>query len=135
MSQHSHKLLDVYPADPSALADDHVQELEQRRVRSALSRWRDIHGRRQNQVLQANLVYQTKRLVKSFRIWSTASGRIVTDGAVADNAHRFFLERTVLQCWKAAYEQRKRAAWAAERDTKQIKEVFSCKHLGAHERR
>lgn len=109
------------------MADDYAKQLEERRCSSALSRWRDASGRRQKQTLQADLVYEGRELVKSFRTWSAAGKRISANEAVADNAHRFFTQRTVLQCWKAAYEQRKQNAWIAQRETSQLRDVFDCK--------
>ena len=66
-------------------------------------------------------------MVKSLKVWSTSSRRITQHAEAADNALRFFTKRSVLKCWKAAYEQKKREAWVAQRETEVMKGAFERK--------
>jgi hypothetical protein len=111
-------------ADGAVLAEEHHSQLGKRRLASALSRWRDNYGRHQNDALQADLILETKIMADSFKIWSTSSRRMAQNVEVADNALRFFAKRSILKCWKAAYEHKRREKWLVEREKKVLKGVM-----------
>lgn len=63
-------------------------------------------------------------MIKSFKLWSTSSRRITQHAEAADNAFRFFTKRSVLKCWKAAFERKRREAWIVQRESEVMKRAF-----------
>lgn len=113
-----------HTANLHVVAESHRAELDKRHLHSAFSRWRDVSGRRQNQALQADLVYENRVRSRSFRIWITSSRRLEHNDRVANNAHRFFAQRTGLKCWKTALAHRKQERWLVEREKESLRGVF-----------
>jgi len=109
------------------VASDHEQALLKRTQQSAISRWRDRLGHRQNQTLQADLTYESKVISKSLRVWLAASKRLQTNAVIASNAHAYFTQRTILGCWKTAFAQRKREHWLDEKRKADLRALFDRK--------
>lgn len=114
-------------ADCQAAADEHQRQSAKRTLHASLSRWRDRIGHRQNQLLQADLTYEAKVLSKSVIKWVASSKKIQSNAIIARNAHTYFTQRTVLRCWKAAFEQKKRDAWIDEKRKADLRALFDRK--------
>ena len=93
-------------------------------LHASLSRWRDRLGHRQNQLLQADLTYESRIVSKSLRLWVSSAKKIENNAIIAQNAHVYFTQRTVLKCWKAALEQKKRVAWIEEKRKANLRGLF-----------
>lgn len=119
--------LHVTLSDVLVTADLHHDQTARRTLHSSFSRWRDRLGHRQNQLLQADLVYESKIRGRALQIWQTAAKRLQTNAAIAHNAEKYFKQRTVLRCWKAAFEQKKRDHWLDNRRQADLRALFDRK--------
>lgn len=77
------------------------------------------------------MTYESKVVSKSLRIWVSSSRKVESNAVIARNAHVYFTQRTVLKCWKAALEQKKRDTWIEEKRKANIRALFDRMSTGA----